>query len=546
MARGEPAGGTERSERSRRLALAGSALLPPLAFLAAERYVFGDLAGFPLDDSWIHLVFARSLAAGDGLSYGAGLAVPASTAPLWTLLLALLAHLPGSPFFWAKLAGSAAHAVGVERCYVLARALDLSVARATAAALLVAATGWLAWSAVSGMEVPLFVALVAAGLVRHVEERAAPELPALSLLLFALAALARPEGLLLLPLALLDRALVPARGADGVLALARPPWRRLAAGALAAALVLAAVAWIHFRLWGSPLPTTFAAKSGGEPRWVPDLVFLRGVSGLLFQAQPVVFLLAAGGAVELLRRSGERRDRGLLLALWAFGLPLASALLSSGQGVLVGNFGRYYFPLLPALTLLALLGLERLPPGWGRLALGGRRLPLGGLALGVALGLPALAGLLAAGRLHLQARANVDDSDVAVARWVVERLPPEARLAVCDVGAMRWIAPNPIFDLAGIVSPEVAREVARARREEGLDWPPVLARIVERERPDYVVVYPRWFALPERDPARFPPQLRVRIPDNVTMAGDELVVYATPWTRYPPRPEAAADTRSPR
>jgi len=545
VARGISEARSRRAERRRRLAVALAAALPPVVFLAAERFVFGDLAGFPLDDSWIHLVFARSLAAGAGLSYGPGLAVPASTAPLWTVALALLSALPGSLFFWTKAAGIAAHAAGVERSYVLARRLGLAPARATAAALLVAATGWLAWSAVSGMEVPLFVLLATAGMVRHVEERAEPARPALSLVLFSLAALARPEGLLLLPLAIADRALVVTRGPEGGPALARPPWRRLAWGAAAALLVVAAVGWVHFRLWGSPLPTTLAAKSGGAPRWVPDLVFLKGVFGLLFLAQPVALLLAAGGAVELLRRAGTRRDRGLLLPLWAFGLPLASALLSSGQGVLVGNFGRYFFPVLPALALLALLALERLPPGWGRLSAGGRALPAGALLLVALFALPAAAGLVDTGRLHLQARANVDDSDVAVARWVVERLPPEARLAVCDVGALGWLAPNPLFDLAGILSPGVAREIARAKREEGLDWPPVLLRIVERERPDYVILYPRWFPLLERDPARFPVLLRQRIPDNVTMAGDELVVYATPWTRYPPRPEAAADPRSP-
>lgn len=545
MARGDSEERSRRAERRRRLAVALAAALPPAAYLAAERFVFGDLAGFPLDDSWIHLVFARGLAAGAGLSFGPGLAVPASTAPLWTVALALVSALPGSLFFWTKAAGIAAHAAGVERSYVLARRLDLAPGRATAAALLVAATGWLAWSAVSGMEVPLFVLLVTAGMARHVEERALPSRPALSLVLFALAALARPEGLLLLPLALADRALVVTRGPQRGAALARPPWRRLAWGAVAALLIVAAVGWVHYRLWGSPLPTTLAAKSGGAPRWMPDLVFLKGVFGLLFLAQPVALLLAAGGAVELARRSGTRRDRGLLLPLWAFGLPLASALLSSGQGVLVGNFGRYFFPVLPPLALLALVALERLPPGWGRLSVGGRALPAGALLLAALFALPAATGLLDAGRLHLQARANVDDSDVAVARWVVERLPPEARLAVCDVGALGWLAPNPLFDLAGILSPEVAREIARAKREEGLDWPPALLRLVERERPDYVIVYPRWFPLLEREPARFPVQLRLRIPDNVTMAGDELVVYATPWTRYPPRPEAAAEPRSP-
>jgi hypothetical protein len=70
-------------------------------------------------------------------------------------------------------------------------------------------------------------------------------------------------------------------------------------------------------------------------------------------------------------------------------------------------------------------------------------------------------------------------------------------------------------------------------------------------RPDYVILFPKWFPLLEREPARFVPRLRLRIRDNVALAGDELVVYSTPWTRYllrpeaaPLRPEAATSTRS--
>src|SRR5512136_2961371 len=44
--------------------------------------------GFPLDDSWIHLTFARNLARGWGFAYNQGQPVAGSTAPLWTLILA--------------------------------------------------------------------------------------------------------------------------------------------------------------------------------------------------------------------------------------------------------------------------------------------------------------------------------------------------------------------------------------------------------------------------------------------------------------------------
>lgn len=531
------------AERPRRRGLALAAALPPLALAAAELYVFGNLAGWPLDDSWIHLVFARSLAAGDGLSYGGGPPVPASTAPLWTALVAALSLLPGSLFAWVKLAGIAAQVAAVDVAFRLGRALDLSLGRATLAATLVASSGWLVWSALSGMEISLAVLLVLAGLLRHVEERRDADRPPLSLALFGLAALARPEALLLLPLALADRLLVLRRREDDALAAVAPPWRRVLIGALAALLLIGAVAFVHWTLWGSPLPTTLAAKSGGEAAWRLELRFVRGIAGILFEAQPWLLLLAAGGAVELLRRTGGARDRGLLLPLWVLALPVASVVISSGEGLPVGNFGRYLFPLLAPLALLAVLALEPLAAGRWPLRLGPLRLP--GRALGLALLLlPSATGLIAAGRTYLQARANVDDSDVAVARWIHERVPPEATLALCDVGAVKYLTPNPILDLAGLVHPEVIERIRRARREEGLDWPPVVMRWLEERRPDYVVLYPRWLPLLEREPARFPVLLRLRIPDNVTMAGDELVVYATPWTRYPLRPEAPAAPRS--
>src|SRR5262249_58004652 len=47
-------------------------------FLARERLIAGA-AGFPLDDSWIHLHFARNLAGVAGFAYDPG--VPAAGAP---------------------------------------------------------------------------------------------------------------------------------------------------------------------------------------------------------------------------------------------------------------------------------------------------------------------------------------------------------------------------------------------------------------------------------------------------------------------------------
>src|SRR5215467_3201863 len=140
-----------------RIWIALAALLVCCAYLAAEAWMLDADLGFPLDDSWIHLQFARNLAAGHGLSYNAGELVTGSTAPLWTALLALLFFLPGNVVVWTKLLGMALYVAGVDATWRLGRALGLGRGLASLAAGLTLATSWLAWAALSGMEVPLFV-----------------------------------------------------------------------------------------------------------------------------------------------------------------------------------------------------------------------------------------------------------------------------------------------------------------------------------------------------------------------------------------------------
>jgi hypothetical protein len=135
-------------------------------------------------------------------------------------------------------------------------------------------------------------------------------------------------------------------------------------------------------------------------------------------------------------------------------------------------------------------------------------------------------------------------SDVAAARWLVPRLDPRALLAVNDIGAVRWILPNRVLDLVGIADPQIAKRRRRGL-EENQSYPAVLLEIVEERKPDYILVFPGWFPLPGRDPARFPQLATWTIPNNIAMAGDMMALYATPWTRWPLAPTAdGADPES--
>ena len=511
------------------------ALLPPLLFLAAEAYLFDGDWQLPLDDSFIHLVFARSLAQGEGLAFNPGEPVAGTTAPLWTALLGLLAGLPGSIFLWTKFAGIAAQTGSVFLVYVLARRLDLSPRRAAVAAGLVAMSDWLVWSALSGMEVNLFVLLMLAGFARHLRERAEPELSPLSFLLFGLAALARPEGLMLPLLAAADRLIRPAREEEPGLSFSRPSrstWVSTGTGLVVALLVVVPVAVVFHRMSGSFLPTTFSAKSSGPPVLLPDLRLLSTITGILFASQPWMTLLALGGIVESARRLGGARDRGLLLALWTLALPLGSAMLSSGKDVAVGNFGRYFFPLLPCVVLLGALALAPISfARWRSVAVGKTRLPIGALLL-LVLFAPAIFSLAGGLGRYLTSCGNVRDSNVALARWLAPRLPAGALLAVNDVGAFKYLLPNRVLDLAGLMNPEVTR-LRRLGSAQGRGFGEVLAEFLEARQPDFVIVFPTWFPLPASQPERFRLLRSVVIRDNITMGGEMIALYDTPWTRQP-------------
>ncbi len=520
--------------RAARLLLAAGLALAA-GYAAVALYLRGGEPGFPLDDSWIHLQFARNLAAGSGLSYNAGELVPGSTAPLWTALLSLVFLLPGSPVTWTWLLGVAAYLATIHATRELARELGLGGALVDLAAALALATSWLVWSALSGLEIPLFALLSLWGMVLHLRERRHGGAPR-SMALLGLAALARPEGLLLVALALADRSLAFSRDAAGALAVRFAGGGALLRGALLAALLVLPMVLFNYAVSGSPLPTTFAAKASGARHWLPSTGYLYSVLSIFFRPQPILVLTAGAGALALVERLGTGRDRGLLPALWLFGLPLAfAAIAPQGGGVLAGNFGRYYFPLFPVLAVVGVLGFERAFRALGPwLRAGALALPVRAVLLAL-LFVPTATSLVEGAGRYAQSVTNVEESDVRMARWLAPRLPEGAVLAVNDIGALKFFLPeHRILDLAGIAHPEVGRRMDEARRR-GLDPRRGILEFLEQTRPDFLVIFPSWFPGLATAGSPFERLHTLEIADNITMGGNEIAVLSTPWTRAPLR-----------
>ncbi len=246
--------------------------------------------------------------------------------------------------------------------------------------------------------------------------------------------------------------------------------------------------------------------------------------------------LAPAGALALVRRLGTPRDRGLLPALWLVALPLAYACVNPAErrAALIGNFGRYLFPLFPVLIVLGTVGLE---PVAETLGTSWRSSRLRGAL--------AVAGILASSSRRRSSRSpaarilyarNVADIESGRRpRWPAGSLTgcrARAVVATMDIGALSALLPNRIVDLAGIADPRVLDAIGRAKAAGGTWQDGVLAFVAER-RPDYLVVFPDWLTSVERPGSGFTRLHTIRVPGNVTLGHDTLALYATPWTRMP-------------
>jgi arabinofuranosyltransferase len=469
-----------------------------LTILLVRERVIAGAAGFPLDDSWIHLHFARNLAEGAGFAYNPGVPVAGSTAPLWTLLLAAAARVAGASLALAKTLGiaCAVAAALLLRRAVLAWGASRPIALAAAVAL--CWSGPFAWGALSGMEVTLAALLVTAALVAVARERLA-----LSALAAALATLARPEAVVLLPL----------------LALAsRPTPRRLLVIVGIALVVVVPFVVFCWATTGTPVPATASAKVEGgllgrligirEPArltWV-DRPLAFGIEWIVWLARTHPLLPVALPAIALAWRT--RRALGIIgLVLVAH--PLAMAVLAPYRGPGFQE-GRYSIHLLPVAILI-------LAAAWTAIARA-RQTRGARLAWPLLVYLAvALATLFPAAERYAWGVQNINAMQVHLGRWVDGHLPRTATLAVNDIGAIAYFSRRPVVDLMGLVTPEI-----RPYRREGEAG---VVRFVIERCPDFVIIFPTWFPQLAARRELLAPIYSVRLERNEVSGGSEMVVY---------------------
>ena len=422
--------------------------------------------GFPLDDAWIHQTYARNLALYGEWAFYHGQPSAGSTAPLWSALLA--------PGYWLHLA-PAAWAYGLGWLLLALTALTgISVFHllcpeqrrwARWMGVILALEWHLVWAAGSGMETLLaaWLALLVLGLL------AAGWRNWLAIgLLIGLSVWVRPDGITLLgPAALVS--LLDEKSWNG---------RLRAWGSLALGLALLFGPYLLFNrlLAGAWWPNTFFAKQAeyaihrSQPFW---LRLAQQASLPLIGAG----VLALPGFIFLLVDALRRRAWAVLAgAAWVGGYLLLYAL----RLPVTYQHGRYIMPVIPVYLVWAWAGMAILTREMMRSSAG--RILSSAWIISTLLVLLGFWGMGA--QAYAQDSAVIESEMVQTAQWLDENTPPDALIAVHDIGAVGYFTRRRLLDLAGLVSPEVIPFI----RDEGR-----LEQFLDEQGATHLVTFPGWY-----------------------------------------------------
>jgi hypothetical protein len=399
---------------------------------------------FPLDDAWIHQVYARGLVTDGMPTYNPGVPEAGFTSPLWLLALAPLQLVGADPVLGAKLLSLLAAilaAVGIARLAVLLGAAPERAWLAPPVVLL--APGFL-FAALSGMEVTLCAALLAHGLAdalgTHTRRGG---------LWLGLAAVTRPEAIVVVSL----------------LAVLR--WRK--ALSLAGPAMILVALWASYNLWatGHPLPNTFTVKSttaglGHKLRYLWDHILLGGGWPLLIAA-----LLPGIPLLSNLRNPSKRLRFDLISGGVALAVVGPTLAIVAGHSLVPGVlfYGqRYFYPFTVLALAFVVVGLSRLRPAL-----------LAGAA--VVLASAATPALLRARESYAGHCRDIGDLHTRPALEAGRFTGPTDLIAAEGAGASRYLSGRPVLDVVGLNDHRLAHASGDA-------W----ACHIVRARPAYVLV----------------------------------------------------------
>jgi tetratricopeptide (TPR) repeat protein len=416
--------------------------------------------GFPLDDPWIHLQFARNIHEYGSYSYFKDeIVTSGSTSPLYTLLLALGFSITTDEFLLSySLDILFLLAAGVMLFRLVTHTIPDGrlVALAATAALLMEPR--LHWAALSGMETTLFIFMLLLVFDAYLRKKQVVLGISSGLLIWI-----RPEAVLFLFIlgvhVLYEKYWVPSRTQRRNHESTGPSFKWLRRPILVLVVIGLGYAVFNLILSGSLFPNTFAAKikyysvGSGRDFHRDFLQFVAGGHMILPAFLAVIGLIHVFNAIRK-----RNSTTGLVAVLWIAGMYLAYWR----NLPFLYQEGRYMMPIIPFVLILAVGGARWLGSIVRRFISQPRETTVVHIAAGTTIALVAALNSVAA----VDARHNyidmclsINQKQVRTAHWIRDHLPVHAVVGTHDIGAIAYYSGRKIADMVGLISREMIRNI---------------------------------------------------------------------------------------
>lgn len=470
------------------------------------------------DDSYITYLYARNFLAGEGLVFNRGERVEGYSNFLWLMIIAAGMRAGADPVLFSKVAGLVAGLAAMYLSWLLAGRLRPGDRRLTwLAPFYIALSPFISRHCVSGLETSLFAALLAACILVASSEggergeaagKRSRSRGTLLAVLLVLLSLTRLEGPAIAAIILAARWIVARKGNGG--SGLRGPGGALYETVLYVILFGSYYIW-RWAYFGEFLPNTYYAKMS------------YGVDALIDGAQYTVeFMRDGGGAVFMLLALVPALFRHRRPAYW---MCLAVVVFNTLFVVISGGdwmFSyRFYAHVLPVLIPMIAAGASLLVDA-------GRSGMVKGKFVNVLASLAVLFAFLVTGaaewriaqlvmpavRSHDYLPQNYEELGL----WFRDNSPPDATVAISDVGAFAYYSGRRVLDMFGLVSPHIARLKGRLHFKSDPEY-------ILGSDPDYIIL------VPQDD--RGGGHTFVRAPDKEMTLADEFVEHYELIRRVP-------------
>ncbi|MCH8849751.1 MAG: hypothetical protein IIC89_02870 [Chloroflexi bacterium] len=423
----------------RPLLAAGAGLLGAMALLIFHGFYFDHYS----DDAYITLRYSRHLADGLGPNWNSTGRVEGFTTFAWMGVLAGTAKLGADlvdasrALAFLSLAATFGLVVLIWRLWSSDEpATGIGSAVLPAAVLLaLALTDGVAFWGFSGMETPLFMALITGSALLYFRERRGGGLP-LSAVAVAATAMTRPEGMIVAAITggfVLADAASRLRSGDAEERRAAIV-RALSWGTVFLALFGTYFVW-RYAYYGYLFPNTYYAKVEISTRVVTLGLSYIASNGIRYQ-----LLAMFGGALVLLAAPKIRRDAAYVIVLSA--AMLTGVALEGGDAF---AYGRFIVPIVPLLFLAGLSGFAMLVK---RVELAPQHSTA---VVAIVLLLSALLLISTSFNPHQDSARQAQADRQAIGEWMNEHTPDHYTIAAFAIGAVAYYASDrDVLDLLGI------------------------------------------------------------------------------------------------